>query len=321
MVTIWEVIYPTRNHIYFMIWEIAGLMIGLLVLIKASELTIKNAIKLSKLTGLSEALVGFVFIAFATSFPELAVTVISAANGDSSLGISMLMGSNIADMVLVMGCMALLASFKLLEKDIAMLEKALFITTVVALFSLVLGSTGLALGIFSLAMFYMFFKFFMKKYYIQEVESGIKTLDIIKAVLWVALGIAFIILSADLVTKSSLLLASFLDVTFIGAIIVALGTSLPELAVSIAAVRRMDIELAIGNMAGSLVFNLTFIFGLASILAPTVYMLSLSIAVLSLVITNIIFYVLIKRNKFSMGEGFLLLFIYFIFVLMMIYGI
>jgi cation:H+ antiporter len=304
-----------------MVLEFFLLILGFVVLVKSSDIVIGRAITLSQLTGISGLTIGFIFLAITTSLPELAVTVISALRGEGILGVATLFGANIADIAFVFALMTLFGSFIIVGKDFQRILHAVMITSVIAIISLSLGRLDFTFGIFALFIFYLFSSSIVREGFpIGGKEAPrLITLEVVNCILIIIAGITVVIISAKVITDSAIAIANLLNVceSLIGATILPIGTTLPEAAVCIAALKKMNIELAVGNIIGSLVANLALILGLGAAISVIVLGPVVKASIIFLLITNVVFLVMAKKGKFGLTHGAILLLIYFIYLVSM----
>jgi cation:H+ antiporter len=288
--------------------------------VKSSSITIDNAVKLSNLSGISQMAIGFIFIAVATSLPELSIGIISSLQGNGILSFGNLIGANISNLTLVLGAIALVG-FNLGRIYSVQIEQSIIITTAIAIFLIVLGRSDFVFGIFCLAVFYLFSSYIAKVAVEVEVK-GLKSIEIIKAIFKLLLSISLVIISAYIITNSSIALADSLGIaeSVVGATILAIGTTLPELSVSLAAVRKRNISLAVGNIVGSIVTNLTLIFGIVSVINPIALGHDVTTALYSLIAVNLIFLFLAYRMKFGTREGMFLLSVFILYLIILLSG-
>jgi len=289
--------------------------IGLVVLVKASDEAVLRGVRLAKLTGLSEVAIGFILLAIGTSLPELAVSVFSSFAGESQIAFGTLLGSNISDVTLIFGITALFGTIVWKKADYEVSRSAL-IPILLALLALFMPVLDANFGILALAVFLMFvFAMIREKYAISrnhEKVPIIKTPKIVTNIVVMLTAIVLVVVSAYLITNSSVDIARAFGIPeiLISGIIIAVGTSIPELAVSIQAIRNGRSGLAIGNIAGSLVTNLGFILGIAAIMRPIQIMpLDRAWLVASLV-TGLVFLWLSGRRKLSWRGGIGLIFLW-----------
>jgi len=285
--------------------------VGMLVLVKASDETVLRGVRLAKLTGLSEVAIGFILLAIGTSLPELAVSVFSSLGGQSQIALGTLLGSNISDVTLIFGITALFGTVVWKKADIEVSRSAL-IPILLALVALFLPILDANFGILALAMFMMFvFAMVKEKYAISrnhEKVPIIKTPQIVTNIVVILAAMVLLVISATLITDSSVEIARAFGIPeiLISGIIIAVGTSIPELAVSIQAIRNKSSGLAVGNIAGSLVANLGLLLGLVAIVRPVSLMPIDRLWLAGTVVTGILFLLLSSRRKLGRRGGLVL---------------
>lgn len=294
-----------------MLIEVLFLLAGLLLLVKASNITINRAAALSQLSGISQVAIGFIFIAIATSLPELAIGIISSVSGEGILSVGNLIGADIANLALVFGIMCFLG-FNIGRIYSVRIEQALILTAGIGLFIIILGQIGIAFGVFCLLLFYLFSSSVMKEGVVTPTEEGIKTIKIVEAAGMLLVSVSLVIISAYIVTTYAIQISMYLGVaeSIIGATILAIGTTLPELSVNVSAIRKGNISLAIGDLIGSLVTNLTLILGLVAIINPLTIGYNIVFIAFFMIVTNILFFAMAKRMNFGYKQGIALLGIY-----------
>lgn len=296
------------------------LVAALLVLIKASGVTIEKAARLSKLTGISHFVIGFIFVALSTSLPELSIAVISAAAKENQLSLGNLAGANITLLTFVMGIM-IFAGFAPKKKDFLELGQAVVITTLIALSLIALKVSNIAVGLFAIILFYVFSDTVAR----EGVDVGAnnnKSLPIIakvKAGAELSGAILLVVASAYVVTNSAVNISRTFGIaeTILGATIISLGTTLPELSVNIAALRKNDIGLAVGDTIGSVVTNLTLILGISSIINPISIGATESFVLGFFVATSLLFLLLATRLRFDRVAGGALIGLYVTYLALM----
>lgn len=297
-----------------MILQLILFLTGLFFLIKFSSIAIEKSVKFSRLTGISEMTIGFILIAVSTSLPELTIAIFSSFHGEGLLSFGNLAGANVSNLALVFGILGFIG-FTIKKKDLAKIYEAIIFTSTVAFFILVLGAVDLVVGLFLLILFYMFAKSVIKDGFnggSNDKMTELKTIELVKSVIYLLISLAVVVISAKIITDSAIALAHMLGVTesLIGATILAVGTTLPELSVGIMAVRTKNMELAIGDGIGSIVTNLTLVLGMAAMINPIVLSASQNTLLLLLFAVNVIFLFLASRMKFGRKEGIALLLIY-----------
>lgn len=289
------------------------LIAALLVLVKASNITIEKAARLSKLTGISHVVIGFIFVAVSTSLPELSIAVISAAAKENQISFGNLLGANITLLTLVLGIMAF-AGFKPKRKDFLELDQAVIITTIMALFLIVTKISNIAVGIFSIILFYVFSEQVVREGVDVGMNNnkGLPISDKIKAAAELIASVLVVVASAYVVTSSAVSISKSFGIaeTIIGATIISIGTTLPELSVNMAAIKKKDFGLAVGDTIGSIVTNMTLVLGVSSIINPITIGRIESFLLGFFVLTSLLFLLIATRMRFDKLAGLALIGIY-----------
>ncbi len=262
-----------------MILAIIAVVIGLAVLVWSADKFVDGAVGVAEFCGMSTLLIGMVIVGFGTSAPELMVSAISASQGNPALALGNAYGSNIANIALILGATALISPI-LMQRSV--IRGDLPILIAVSLLSIALVWDGsvvrwngvLLLVVFALVMAYSIWRE-LKKARIEasnsvEEESAGKQTSLGKSIFWLVLGLALLVASSRALVWGAVEIARTLGVSdlLIGLTIVAVGTSLPELASSIAAARKGENDLALGNIIGSNLFNTLAVVGLAATISP-----------------------------------------------------
>ncbi|MGN1266722.1 MAG: calcium/sodium antiporter [Dorea sp.] len=308
------------------------LLVGFVLLIKGADFFVDGSSSVAKLLKVPSIIIGLTIVAFGTSLPELSVSVTAALQGNNELAVSNVLGSNIFNLLVVLGACALFspvaAKKSLLKREFPF---SIFISLILLLlisdFSIMkvlaggpefsLGRKG---GILLLILFVVFFYATMKialasREGIQEEDY--KVLSPVKSLIFIVAGLIGIAWGGDLVVESaSTIAATFgLSQTLIGLTIVSVGTSLPELVTSVVAARKGENDLAVGNVVGSNIYNILLILGTSSVITP------IKVDVLSvydtsiLIIVSIVCFVTAKtRGEIKKSEGIFFLLIYAAFL-------
>lgn len=252
-----------------MLIEILLIVLGIIVLYKSSNLVIDNIIKFSVLTGINQFSVGFILIAVSTSLPELAIGILSSFKNEALISIGNIAGANIINMLIIFFIVAILGA-KLNLKEIFMLEDAILLTCAIAFMMIILGNIGFFFGLFCYIIFHTFSKIVMGR---GVKISGIilkneKKKQVLKSMSFSIFFIILVIFSCNLIIDSSISIADFygLSETLIGATIIALGTTLPEISIGIVALKKKNYSIALGDSVGSIIANFTVVLGAASMI-------------------------------------------------------
>ena len=302
-----------------MIADTIILFVSLLILAKCAHLVVDNTLKLAKFFRIGEMTVGFVLLSVSTSLPELAVAVVSTPSGQGSISIGNVIGSNIADILVVIGACAMIAVIRIKKDETLELIRLLFITSMIPLILLLRGEFGWVEGLVLLLVFAGYIYYLFKKEVNLGISEEVSKKNASYAFLYFVVGIIGVLVTARFTVDSAVRIADVfsLSKSFIGATIIALGTSLPELAIDTAAVRKGNIKLALGDAVGSCMTNLTLVLGVTGLLSQTTFNITVvSSLIIFLLITNLLFwYFLETKRKLNRKEGMMFLAIYLIFLI------
>lgn len=305
------------------------LIIALLALDKASDLTITQSINVASVTGLGKTTVGFMLVAFSTSLPELFVAVFSVLNPEN-IGVSIgnVLGSNIVNICLILGICFLLISLKHPEKsqvlpkmaksELGSLYFGLFIASIVPLALIYIGYASQIIGVILIVIFiYYMFQLSKARTPTERASSRTEKARLRKYVSLAVLGAIGVLVTAYFIVESASFLALSVGIprVVVGATVIAFGTSVPELSTSFSAVKKGYVGLALGNIVGSCFLNITLILGITLITSPfTIDMSAFSnVAVFSL-ITNLLLWYFLSNERIGRREGTVLLFLYAVFL-------
>lgn len=251
------------------------LVLGFVLLTKGADYFVEGAAAAAKKMRIPTFIIGMTIVAMGTSAPECAVSVTAALKHNNELAVSNAVGSNIFNLMVVCGVCAVIMP---LSVQAGILKREFPFSILVALFLLGLGATnmsvnrvdgGILLTVFALFLFWMVYSA-KKSRKNGEDEEEIQDLSTLKCLIFMAGGLAAIIFGGDwVVDAASVIAKSFgMSQNLIGLTVVAFGTSLPELVTSIAAARKNQADMALGNVIGSNIFNILLILGLAATISP-----------------------------------------------------
>lgn len=254
------------------------IVIGLIILVWSADLFVEGAAAVARYLGMSPLLIGMVIIGFGTSAPELSVSALSALQGNPGIALGNAYGSNITNIALILGCVALINPITVHSQIIRKELPILFMVTLFVIFQLYDGHLSRFDALLQLAVFVMVMGWMIRQdlnkpdSFEQEVEEELEehAMSISQAWIWLIAGLALLVLSSRLLVWGAVSIAQDLGVSdlVIGLTIVAIGTSLPELASSVAAARKGEHDLALGNIIGSNLFNTLAVVGLAGSIHP-----------------------------------------------------
>lgn len=302
--------------------QLVILVISLAILIKCSDLVADSSANIAKITGLGEMAIGFLILSIITSLPELSVSISAVYSGDVGITIGQLFGSNIANIGLILGLTLILAPtvIKVACEEYKNLAIMLILASIIPLLILVLGRLTSIIG-WILLMIFVTFSFYSLKNKIstgEKSDTRQKGRKWMKEVIIVLGGVTLIILSSGFVVSSSVNLSNLfkIDQAVIGSTVIAVGTSLPELSVSIASIKKRHMGLALGNILGSCITNLTLILGLVLTLSQVEVNLAVFINLaIMLIILNLTLWRFLVDNKITTGDGLILLLLYIVFII------
>ncbi|OWV24344.1 calcium/sodium antiporter [Fibrobacter sp. UWB2] len=293
-----------------MILAIVAIVVGLVLLVWSADRFVDGAVGVAQFFGMSTFLIGMLVVGFGTSAPEMVVSVLSALNGTPQLALGNAYGSNIANIALILGTTALIAPVIVKKQAVKRDIPILIATTVLTVVLVKDGNVSLFDGVVLLLAFVAITVFNIsmelrdkrkRKNEATESEPAEKV-SIVKAFAWLLVGLALLIASSRMLVWGAVYMAQALGVSdlLIGLTIVAVGTSLPELASSIAAARRGENDLAVGNVIGSNIFNTLVVVGIAAVITPIKAMdaevLSRDLPIVS-VLTLLLFFICIPFKK------------------------
>ena len=317
-----------------MLTDILFLLLGLaLILIGANALT-DGASALAKRWGVSDLVIGLTVVAFGTSAPELVISVVSSVGGNSELAIGNVVGSNLFNVFVIIGVTAMVVPIKV-GKSIMINEIPFVILSALAL--LAIGNSHLLDGAASPAvsrvdgiLLLLFFVIFMRYTFSQarggtatDSEGSVKLMPMWKSLIWVVAGLGGLIYGGDRFVAGASAIASRLGVSdaVIGLTIVAAGTSLPELATSVAAALKGKPAIALGNVIGSNIFNIFLVLGVSAVIRPLPFGTIGNVDLISLTVACMMFWFFgwfFKERTITRTEGAILTSCYIVYVAYMV---
>lgn len=307
------------------------LVVGFILLIKGADFFVDGSSSVAKLLRVPTIIIGLTVVAFGTSMPEASVSITAAMKGQNGLAVSNVLGSNIFNLLIVLGFSALVHPIKA-DKNVMNREFpfSILITALLAVLCTKSAFSGLfqpdtvyelnRIGGIILLILFIAFVFLQIKDALkarnQASEEEYQTMSPLKSVLFIVIGIIGIILGGDLVVDSATEIAVEygLSQTFIGLTIVAMGTSLPELVTSMVASRKGENDLALGNIVGSNIFNILLILGASSAICPITVEVNAVYDMIILIVMSIAAYFLTKSKQIlSKKEGLIFLIMYAVY--------
>lgn len=304
-------------------------VIGFVLLIKGADMLVDGASSLARRFRVSSLVIGLTIVAFGTSAPELIVNLLASAQGNTEIAIGNILGSNIANILLILGVSAfiypLAAQKSTTWKEIPFSLLAALVLGVLAHDVLVDGGAANAItridGIVLLAFFIIFL------YYIAAIaksggegeaneDSGFTTK---KSIAYIILGLVGLVIGGKWIVDGAVGVAESFGVSqsLIALTIVAVGTSLPELATSVVAARKKQSDIAIGNVVGSNIFNIFFILGTSAVIRPLPFSPNSAVDVAMTIAASVILFGLLfigRRQVVERWQGAVMVLIYVAYV-------
>jgi cation:H+ antiporter len=319
-----------------MLWSILFLLLGFIFLIKGADLLVDGSSSIAKKYKISNLVIGLTIVAFGTSAPELLISAIASFEGNSGISLGNIIGSNISNTLLILGTIAIISPIVISESTVNKEIPFSFLAILALGFlvndfllngggeSVLTRGDGLILLLFFIIFIYYTFglsktsRGFLDDFGKDELE------EIHKHKTWISYsmifgGLVLLFLGGEWIVSSASDLAYILGFSqsLIGLSIVALGTSLPELAASITAARKGRANMAVGNVVGSNIFNFLWVLGFSAVVRPINYNSFLNIDILILAGVTILLLFLIylgKKNILTKKEGIILLSLYFLYI-------
>jgi len=300
---------------------ILAFIVGVIFLYKCSDILVDGTSKTAAQLGISSLIISVIVVAFGTSAPEFAISVGAAFQSHADISMRNIIGSCIANLLLVIGVIAIIRPIKV-KKTIIKREMPIIIgVTIILLLSSFFGlldTHHLIGGVIFLVLFAVFIVYFIqcakkeRNNDVEKYESG-KTL---KNIIFIILGITGVVVGAWLLIESALSIADFFGIPemIIALSMVAVGTSLPELVVSAMAAYKNESDIAVGNVIGSNVFNIFLILGASALLIPLNAVNSIFNLLILMVVTLVMFPILYTGHVISRKEGAFLLTLYLFFI-------
>lgn len=260
----------------------AGLLIlGFVLLIKGADFFVEGASKIADKFGIPQLIIGLTIVAFGTSAPEAAISISSAIKGNTGIAIGNIIGSNILNVLLILGITSCITVLKVAKSTVYFeIPFVIFITLVLVVIGGVKGELGLASGIILWVLFIIFLIYLFKmakkgQPAVEEEEEEFegKKDSLVKLILITLVGMAGIVIGSDFTVDGATEIAKILGMSdrLIGLTIVAFGTSLPELITSVTAGIKGKADIAIGNIVGSNIFNILFVLGTTCLIKSVPY--------------------------------------------------
>ncbi len=258
-----------------MFFQIVLLVVGFVMLVKGADWFVEGVAGIAEKFGIPQLVIGLTIVAMGTSAPEAAVSITSAMKGNAGITIGNVVGSNILNILIILGLTAVITNVAVQKSTIRYEIPFMLVITLVLLGLGVTGNEIVFLeGVILWALFLVYFVylFFMAKKKKEETQDS-KESPVWKLLLMGIIGAVLVVWGADVSVDAASAIAKMFGMSdrLIGLTIVALGTSLPELVTSVTAARKGKADIAIGNIVGSNIFNILFVVGTTALVTPVAF--------------------------------------------------
>lgn len=302
-------------------------LIGFVLLVKGADVLVSGASSIAKKYNISDMVVGLTIVSFGTSLPELIINILSSLQGQSELAIGNVFGSNVANLLLILGIASIICPLPIKRNTILTEIPFSLIATLLVGFlanatifdnrtELYISRTD---GVVLLVFFIMFMAYIynVTKTNHDEVieEDNTPIMPMFKSIIFIVLGMAALFLGGKWVVDGAVKMAQNFgwSESFIGLTVVAIGTSLPELVTSAVAAYRRNIDIAVGNVVGSNIFNLLWILGISALINPLPFDTLSNTDIVMMIFASTLLIIAIpigKKNTIDRWNGILFLLIY-----------
>jgi len=314
--------------------EYLGVVLGLVLLYKGADYLVNGSSFLAQRWGVSSLVIGLTIVAFGTSMPELVVNIFASLKGNAEISYGNIVGSNIFNILFILGIAAILVPLKV-QRSTVWKEIPFALLAVLALLFLsnekILNSSaintltrvdGVILLVFFLIFLYYIFR--LMKETKNNVNNEVKNQHSPLAIfLMIAGGLAALYFGGKITVQSAVAIARQIGISdlLISSTIIAGGTSLPELVTSVVAVLRKEMDLSVGNIVGSNIFNIFWILGVSAAISPLTVPVGINFDFLVLLLATLLLFIFMfigTRNKLNRWQGVVFILLYAAYVVMII---
>ena len=305
-----------------MILTILIFAVALLVLLQSAGYSIRYASKIAQILRFPEFIISFFIVALISVLPEAMISIISAINGEPSLGFGTLIGSNVADLTLVLGIVTLFSKKNIKVESKILKNNWLYLILLFIPFLLGIDGNfsridGIILILFGIIFFFKIY-FTSKKFREKKVHH--KNWPIIKTLLILVISLILLVISAFITVRYAVNLSEALAIPsiIIGLTVLSIGTCLPELTFSIKSVMKEHDGLALGDILGTVITDATIIFGIVILISPFDYPLKkICLTTLAMFLSGVLVVLFMKSKKvLTKKEGLLLILFYILFIIL-----
>ena len=282
--------------------QIVILFIGFILLMKGADFFVDGACAIAKRFGISEMVIGLTIVAMGTSLPEAAVSLAAAWKGNADISVGNVVGSNILNILIILGITSVITELMIQKNTIRYEMPFLILITAVLLFMGMDGEIAFYEGIILWILFLVYLGYLFK---ISKAETtdqieivNKQGMSVLKSIVFTLIGLALIIVGSDLAVDAASAIARIIGLSerFIGLTIVALGTSLPELVTSVTAARKGSVDIAIGNIVGSNIFNILFVLGTTALIISVPFQIHFRVDTMIAIGAAVLLWICSMRN-------------------------
>jgi cation:H+ antiporter len=276
------------------------LVVGFVMLVKGADWFVDGCAGVAGRLGIPQIVIGLTIVAMGTSAPEAAVSIAAALKGNADISIGNVLGSNILNVLVILGCTSVIVPLAIKEMTFAAeIPFMVFVTLVLVLTGRTRGCIGRLEGVFLWLLFiiYLVYLFLLARKEKEDAEVTKKPLWKLAATMLI--GAAVVVCGSNVTVNAATELAKIIGLSqrFIGLTIVAFGTSLPELVTSITAAQKGNADIAIGNIVGSNIFNILFVIGTSALIVPIAYGTDFIFDGIIAILTGIVLWLLVLPEK------------------------
>jgi cation:H+ antiporter len=300
-------------------------VVGFVLLISGANLLVEGSASIAKKLNISSIVIGLTIVAFGTSAPELIVNIFASVQGNTEIAIGNILGSNIVNILLILGISAIIYPLATKEntvwKEIPLSLLAAILVGVMVNDTLIDGGTFSGLtridGIVFIAFFiiFLYYTFGISKVSGENTDLEIKDMSYMKSSLYIVGGLLGLVIGGKWIVDGAIKIAEGFNVSqsLIGLTVVAIGTSLPELATSAVAAYKKQSDIAIGNVVGSNIFNIFWILGLSAVINPLPFSKDSAIDIIMTILASLILFLIMfigKKHTVERWQGVIMILIY-----------
>lgn len=300
-------------------------VVGFVLLISGANLLVEGSASIAKKLNISSIVIGLTIVAFGTSAPELIVNIFASVQGNTEIAIGNILGSNIVNILLILGVSSIIYPLATKEntvwKEIPLSLLAAILVGVMVNDTLLDGGTFSGLtkidGIVLIAFFiiFLYYTFGISKVSGENTDLEIKDMSYMKSSLYIVGGLLGLVFGGKWIVDGAIKIAEGFNVSqsLIGLTVVAIGTSLPELATSAVAAYKKQSDIAIGNVVGSNIFNIFWILGLSAVINPLPFSKDSVIDIIMTIVASLILFLIMfigKKHTVERWQGVIMILIY-----------